>query len=53
MFPFRAVLKGEGGDILAEWSVLSIKTDVEEKDQNGLFEVPSGLHLLPVEEWGR
>jgi len=51
MFPFRAVLKGEGGATLAEWSVLSIKTDVEEKDQNGLFDVPAGLHLLPERTW--
>ena len=51
MFPFRAVLKGEGGNVLAEWSVLSIKTDVEKQDQEGLFEVPAELHLLPSMEW--
>jgi hypothetical protein len=53
MFPFRMVLKGEGDATLAEWSVLSIKTDVEKKDQEGLFEVPVGLYLLPAEKWGR
>ncbi len=51
MFPFHAVLKGEGDAVLAEWSVLSIRTDVEEKDQEDLFEVPAGLHFLPSVEW--
>jgi len=51
MFPFHAVLKGEGGATLAEWSVLSIKTDVEKKDQEDLFEVPAELHLLSERGW--
>ncbi len=51
MFPFRAELKGEGGDLLAEWRVLSVKTDVKESDQTGLFDIPAGMCLLPAEEW--
>ncbi len=51
MFPFRAELKGEGGDLLAEWRVISVKTDVKESDQSGIFDIPTGMYLLPAEEW--
>jgi len=50
-FPFRAELKGEGDDLIAEWRVLSIKTDVKESDQTGIFDLPSNVYLLPAEEW--
>ncbi len=51
-FPFRMVLKSEeGGDVLAEWDVVSIKTDLKEKDVDGVFDVPSEMHRLPSREW--
>ncbi len=51
-FPFRAELKVvEGGEVLAEWNVLSIKTNVKEKNQAELFEIPAGMHRLSVSEW--
>ncbi len=46
MFPLLAELKGKGDDSLAQWRVLSIKTDVKEKDQSGIFKMPEGLHRL-------
>ena len=52
MFPFRMVLKNnEGGDILAEWNIVSIKTDLKEKDLTGVFDIPSEMHRLPTRDW--
>ncbi len=44
-------LMPEGGDVLAEWNVVSIKTNLKEKDLAGVFDIPSKMHQLPVRDW--
>ena len=52
LFPLSLTLqRKDSAQILAEWKVEFIKTDLEKKDQESLFKVPEGMHQLPPVRW--